>query len=368
VARRATGPTGEVLEHRRYLVESERNLTGYSQVLAEVDATTGQVVLTNLFADALRGQNGLNPNQPSHLVHSDALGSIRTLTPAGAGATPPPSKLDYTTFGTPVAATGDQLEPGSQDPARSLTNYAFTGERRDAATGLQYHRARWLGAAAAAWTSSDPILDITGSLAHSRNWVGHDGPNSVDPTGRENLISQSYSLKIQSTLTSIQAQTSMAVLQFAAHMARLGPIIAGGWIGFRGWVMQFGQIAQHWATYVITQFPTINLLSNRLPGLSRIPDFVMRARSGAEVIMEAKYQLPRAGEALSRMMLQLGQFASHAAANGGHVVVWTYQPTNAAEIAKFLQHCTAAGVANPSSIRFVHGMMGLAQYLIDDIV
>jgi hypothetical protein len=77
--------------------------------------------------------------------------------------------------------------------------------------------------------------------------------------------------------------------------------------------------------------------------------------------IEGKYQLPKAGEALTRMGSQIQQFTQWASQGANReVVVWALKsPANVAEAEQVVLQ--AAG--NPQGVRFVYGVEGLFQYL-----
>lgn len=98
----------------------------------------------------------------------DHLSTTRGLTDGVSGA----SLLHYSPF-------GDE----SPDGAGSLTtetNHLFTGQWRDPATALQWHRARWLDVGVGRWLSEDPVFDWPGILGSGYGYgivgatVGYD--------------------------------------------------------------------------------------------------------------------------------------------------------------------------------------------------
>lgn len=77
--------------------------------------------------------------------------------------------------------------------------------------------------------------------------------------------------------------------------------------------------------------------------------------------LEGKYQLPKAGEALSRMGSQIQQFAQWAAQGPNReVVVWALKsPDKVAEA----EQAVLQAAGNPQGVRFVYGVEGLFEYL-----
>ena len=76
---------------------------------------------------------------------------------------------------------------------------------------------------------------------------------------------------------------------------------------------------------------------------------------------EANYQLPSAGEALSRMGSQIQQFAQWASqAPNREVVVWALKsPEKLAEA----EQAVLQAAGNPHGVRFVYGVEGHFEYL-----
>ena len=118
---------GTLTEDVAYLVEPGRNLTGYSQVLAEIDRTgeSPRTKVLNTFSHQIKAQTRHEPNQSlSHTLHTDGLGSIRSLAMQGE-STQSPEAYNYEAFG--ATTSGD----------RSQTSYSHTGERLSNITELQ---------------------------------------------------------------------------------------------------------------------------------------------------------------------------------------------------------------------------------------
>jgi YD repeat-containing protein len=123
----------------RYLTDYA-NPTGYSQTLAELDATGTKTQVDYVYGVYLLAQT-VNGNSQT-FFHGDHLGSVRMLSDA-AGSAVSGGDYNYTPFG--------ELSAGPS----ALTSYAFTGQRRDGVSGLQYHRARWSNTAKMSWGSVD---------------------------------------------------------------------------------------------------------------------------------------------------------------------------------------------------------------------
>ena len=193
----------------KYLVDTQ-NLTGYSQVLAEIDGETGQLRRLNTYTDEIKAEQVSNSSAYSYL-RTDALGSIRSLTGADASGSPLAESFNYTAFGSPFA--GD-------DGNRSLTNYAFTGQVRDAASELQYHRARWLNTGVGQWTSPDAVFDFPGGLGSDHGYCTANPINGFDLSGNQFSLSSSLVVAANiASLASFGAQGVLWVLEKAGAVA-----------------------------------------------------------------------------------------------------------------------------------------------------
>ena len=221
----------------KYLVDTQ-NLTGYSQVLAEIDGQTNQLRRLNTYADEIKAEQLSNSSATSYL-HNDALGSIRGLTGTNSSGSPLSESYNYTAFGSPFV--GD-------DGDRSLTNYAFTGQVRDDASGLQYHRARWLNTDLGQWLSVDPVFDfplnfgglygyVGGSPASHTDRSGHFSMNEMTAATAAMLVVNSIFLYNdivwlgQSVADGTPGQTALAtafiILDLIAIFTGIGPLSGG---------------------------------------------------------------------------------------------------------------------------------------------
>ncbi|WP_074307246.1 RHS repeat-associated core domain-containing protein [Singulisphaera sp. GP187] len=100
---------------------------------------------------------------------ADRLGSIRDLANTAGTVI---DHVVYDSFGRVTA----ESNPSAGD------RFKFTGRELDAATGLQYHRARYYDAALGRWTQEDPIGFAAGD-ANLYRYVGNGPTGKVDPSG-----------------------------------------------------------------------------------------------------------------------------------------------------------------------------------------
>jgi RHS repeat-associated protein len=93
----------------------------------------------------------------------------------GAAGTPG-LRVDYDPFGQPEAGAG----------LGTPTDYGFTGEPRDATTGLVQLRARWYQPGSGQFVSRDPFAGIaeTPQSFHPYAYAHNDPVNGTDPTGQ----------------------------------------------------------------------------------------------------------------------------------------------------------------------------------------
>ena len=184
--RRTVSRDGATLSDTRYLVDRQ-NPTGYSQVLAEIDAATGKLLRTNTWGSQLRSQSEANSSAVRYMK-TDALGSTRLVTGLDESAQPIDTPINYTAFGTPLG-----------DFPQTIT-HAFTGQVRDPVSTLQYHRARWLSTERGQWVSHDPLLDWPAGRACAYGYGSQSPVTASDPLGSASLLSQSIALTIVSIL------------------------------------------------------------------------------------------------------------------------------------------------------------------------
>lgn len=106
--------------------------------------------------------------------HLDALGSVRAVTNQSGAVI---ERHDYLPFGEEVS------------PPAGAQSRQFTGQERDAETGMDYFGARYFSAKRARFTTVDPDLGIETALVDPQRWnryayVGNRPTKVVDPDGR----------------------------------------------------------------------------------------------------------------------------------------------------------------------------------------
>jgi RHS repeat-associated protein len=105
----------------------------------------------------------------TYLIHTDHLGSTRTVTNYAASIT---DKLDYLPYGEQVAGG-------------SFTTHKFTGYDRDSVSGLDYANARYYNSSLGRFMSGDPAPgDISNPQSSNRYaYVGNNPLSLTDPGG-----------------------------------------------------------------------------------------------------------------------------------------------------------------------------------------
>lgn len=177
----------------------------------------------------------------TYYFSQDGVGSTTALTDASGAVA---GTFAYDAFGQIISA-----------PAVG-TAYAFTGQQRDAATGLQYFRARYYDPEAGRFISQDPIQAIVPYI-----YAANDPVSFSDPTGAQMVD--------QAELAAQRAQTRVIIDQLSSQLcgAVLGAVLG---LGLGPNVM--GQSAEQYISRLLGSLPR-----NWTTFGGRIPDFV---RSG----------------------------------------------------------------------------------------
>jgi RHS repeat-associated protein len=153
----------------RYLVD-DRNLTGYAQVLEEIQSGSVQRVFTY-------GPKRITQNQAggTSFYGYDGHGSVRLLTDTTGAIT---DRYDYDAFGGAVAS-----------PGGTINQYRYSGEALDQDLALYYLRARYLKTDTNRFWSSDPFesTNFDPLSAHRYIYANGDPVNKSDPAGKQAL-------------------------------------------------------------------------------------------------------------------------------------------------------------------------------------
>jgi RHS repeat-associated protein len=138
----------------------------------EEAATSGSTTTTTIYYTANGKRIALGVNGAISYMASDALGSA--MVAFGINGTATASVL-YSPYG------GVRYSAGTMP-----TTYGFTGQRQDAASGLDYYGARYYDPALGQFVSADTVLqgkglDLSGLSRYA--YVGGNPENRTDPTG-----------------------------------------------------------------------------------------------------------------------------------------------------------------------------------------
>ncbi len=154
-----TIPSGTLI---KYKILSRTNCAG-------TDYTVGASNCIEVMTGPVTGQG----SGTTHYYLTDHLGTVRAILDENGTVL---STHDYEPFGT-------ELEPFSSD----LTDnkYKYTGQERDARTGMDYMHARFYGSSIGRFLRPDPI---NGNPANPQSWnlysyVRNNPVNATDPTG-----------------------------------------------------------------------------------------------------------------------------------------------------------------------------------------
>jgi RHS repeat-associated protein len=143
----------------------------------------------------------------------DGLGSTRALTSAAGAVT---DTYTYNAYGNLIGSTGT-----------TTNEFLFAGYQSDAATGLDYLRARYYDAAAGRFTARDSYDGQTSnplSLNHYA-YASADPANRIDPSGHEDSVEVLVSMGIGATLSGLDAAIAGKSPREIVASAVLGGII-----------------------------------------------------------------------------------------------------------------------------------------------
>jgi RHS repeat-associated protein len=197
----------------QYLV-ADQNLTGYAQVLDEVQS--GAVARTYSYGLELVSQRLTANSQGLSFYGFDGHGSVRLLTSSTGAVT---DTYDYEAFGNLIASTGS-----------TSNNYMFAGEQFDATLGIYYNQARYYDQRIGRfWTMDAGEGDLEGPLSlHKYLYVSANPVNKIDPTGNDDFtaVGQVTTAAVDSIV-----ETSAEESDYLAYQALTNSILRGA-IGF----------------------------------------------------------------------------------------------------------------------------------------
>jgi RHS repeat-associated protein len=188
----------------RYLVDTN-NLTGYAQVVEELDAAGTIQVAYAYGLDLISQTRGGATTYYGY----DGHGSVRHLSDASGTVT---DTWDYDAFGILIARTGT-----------TANVYLYAGEQWDADLGMYFLRARYMQPGTGRfWTMDEWEGSIAnaGSL-HKYVYCANDPQDRTDPTGHGPMLTRaSYVASLSASLSAQVAMRAAPLLGVAAAAAR----------------------------------------------------------------------------------------------------------------------------------------------------
>jgi RHS repeat-associated protein len=207
-------------QETRYLIDT---VQPYAQVLLEY-RPSGLVVASYVYGNGLISQNRAGVLS---YYHVDGLGSTRALTNANGVVT---DRYVYDAFGRTISQTGS-----------TVNTYLFAGQQRDAATGLDYLRARYLTSGAGTFLGRDSFPGMLNDpLSLGRYLYANANPiNRIDPSGLQSSLSEvQVGLGIENILGSLGRPA----------LTQLGKAIAGKADFIAAMLAAFGFLAINYYT------------------------------------------------------------------------------------------------------------------------
>lgn len=184
-------------QETRYLIDT---VQPYAQVLLEY-RPSGLALASYVYGNGLIEQSR---GGVLSYYHVDGLGSTRALTDTSGLVT---DRYVYDAFGRMIRQTGS-----------TVNSYLFAGQQRDANTGLDYLRARYLNVGTGRFVSRDTFDGIAGRPSTLNDYLYASGKpvDRLDPSGHFDLVEIAAGLAIQDalgTLTSLQLSFAKAGLK-----------------------------------------------------------------------------------------------------------------------------------------------------------
>jgi RHS repeat-associated protein len=180
-----------------WLIDANRD---YAQTLEAYSG--GQLSTVWIYGNELLAQaNVVGGGVFERSLHTDGMGSVRQATDASGQIT---DAFEYDAFGVELARTGT-----------SDIDHRYRSEQVDPDTGFYNLRARWYGASAGRFLSSDMFHgypSVPYSLHHYL-YVGNDPVGEEDPSGNTNLVEISISINESSAYRTTNAAAARRTLK-----------------------------------------------------------------------------------------------------------------------------------------------------------
>jgi RHS repeat-associated protein len=183
------------VKNRKYLLDS--GMTGYSQVLEELDAVNNTLVKSYTLGDDVLSQSAVVSGQSavSYLLY-DGHGSTRLLTSASSAVS---ARYNYDAYGKNL------FSANVTNP--SATDMLYSGEQFDTNLQMQYLRARYYDQNNGTFNRFDPFNGNMGDpqSLHKYAYCHGDPIGGIDPSGMMTLQSLLYGIAIVSILQVVSA-------------------------------------------------------------------------------------------------------------------------------------------------------------------
>ena len=158
----------------KYFLVDENNLTGYAQVLEELNAPGAPATMSYVAGDDVLAQCGPATNTPVFLLY-DGHGSTRQLANANGRVT---SRYNYDAYGLTLGTS-------STPPEASPTSLLYCGEQYDSSLQMYNLRARYYNPSNGRFNQRDPFGGdfSTPQSLHKYAYAHGDPINESDPSG-----------------------------------------------------------------------------------------------------------------------------------------------------------------------------------------
>ena len=182
-----------------YLVDTN-NLTGYAQVVEEIQAGSGVIKAYTYGLDLISQRQEENVN----FYQYDGHGSVRGLTDLSGSVS---DTSTYDAFGNLIEQTGS-----------SSNSYLYAGEQFDADLGFYYNRARYLNVETGRFISKDSYEGYQYDPKSLHKYLyGENNPvNRTDPSGYFSIAETSITVSVNNILSSMSNILAVAAVASVA--------------------------------------------------------------------------------------------------------------------------------------------------------
>jgi len=210
--RQTVTPTGGTATTTWYVQDSAYP---YAQVIEEYTSHGSgakQLAATFTFADELLSQTRYDGGTPTtRFIQVDGFGSTRWLTDTTGAIS---DTIDYDAFGNEIGRTGT-----------TNVEHLYRGEAFDPNVGFYYLRARYMDPSQGRFMGMDSFAGNTSDPAslHRYLYANANPVSYVDPSGMFSLMEVSVAQDIRMTLSNIQIEVGMGLLDGAMSRGETDP-------------------------------------------------------------------------------------------------------------------------------------------------